>query len=71
MPDVVVQFTIPSDKVATVRQGFFKKHPKQDDSLTDVQHFKAVVVDYVKRVTRSGLREISEEGTDLSDVVVE
>jgi hypothetical protein len=67
MPDVTLTITIPSDHVAKVQEGFLHQRPKDPEAgLTDKEHIQDVLVDYLKRVTKAGLRDIHEATADLS-----
>ena len=70
MADVSITLTVPSAKVATIRDGVLKVRPiPLDDAgapkYTLKQWFAELIADYLERLAVAGLRQIAEEAVEV------
>ena len=74
MADVSITLTVPSAKVATIRDGVLKVRPiPLDDAgapkYTLKQWFAELIADYLERLAEAGLREIARDAVAV-DVTI-
>lgn len=72
MADIDITITISSADIADFRAGFLKCKPKEDPAVSDLNHFKNTIGEWIFNVYKTGKIMIARETTaeDIDENII-